>query len=168
MSKAETIRRLRLGDLQKILRSHYGYNLPDDDAGREDLVELLLPISLGPEDRRKMANAIEIYAPWMGADEAGQLIDQINRMPLSERKVSARRLGERLRVSNQEREALKLKTIKPFDKTDRELKDLRRAKDRVRDRARRRQRGQNLRQTYLANSLAKLKPWKSEGVSRAT
>ena len=49
MSRAEIIRRLRLGDLQKFLRFRYGHTLPDDDAGREDLHELLLPISLGTQ-----------------------------------------------------------------------------------------------------------------------
>ena len=107
MSKAEIMRRLRLGDLQKVLRNHYGHTLPDDDAGREDLFELLLIASLGPEGERKMANAIEVNAPWMGADEASQLTDQINRIPTYLRKRTARELGNRLRVTNHEREILK-------------------------------------------------------------
>ena len=45
------IRRLRLGDVQKVLRQRYGHTLPDDDAGREDLRELLMPISLGAGSR---------------------------------------------------------------------------------------------------------------------
>ena len=110
------------------MRSRYGHTLPDDDAGREDLFELLLSISLGPEGERKMANAIEVSAPWMGADETGQLIDQINRIPAYQRKRTARELGERLRVTNRERELLKLKTIKPFDMTDKQLKEQRKAK----------------------------------------
>lgn len=57
-AKSETMRRLRLGDVQKVLQHRYGHTLPDDDAGREDLRELLLPISLGPEAGRKMENAI--------------------------------------------------------------------------------------------------------------
>ena len=99
------------GDLQKLLRSRYGPTLPNDDAGREDLRELLLPVWLGLE--AKMPKAIEVWAPWMSADEGTQLIDQINRIPLYERKVRARRLGERLHVTNREREALKLQTIAP-------------------------------------------------------
>jgi hypothetical protein len=75
------IRRQRLGDLKKVVRWRYGHPVPDDDAGREDLRELLLPISLGPEAGRKMENAIEVWAPWMNAVEAGQLMDEINRTP---------------------------------------------------------------------------------------
>jgi hypothetical protein len=164
LTKSEIIRRLRLGDLQKLLRSRYGHTLPDDDAGREDLLELLLPISLGPEDRRKMANAIEVWAPWMGGNEAGQLIDRINRMPLYERKVGARRLGERMRISNQERERLKLKTIKPFDMTDKQLAEQRKANDRARKKRRRLAEGSKSRE----RSLARQKPWEAEGIHRAT
>lgn len=144
MSKAEIMRRLRLGDLQKVLRNHYGHTLPDDDAGREDLFELLLIASLGPEGERKMANAIEVSAPWMGADEASQLTDQINRIPTYLRKRTARELGNRLRVTNHEREILKLKTIKPFDITDKQLTEHRKARDRARkQRMRHRQRARS-------------------------
>ena len=89
-AKREIMRRLRLGDLRKLLRARCGHTLPDDDAGREYLWELLLPVSLAPEEHeRKMANTVEIWAPWLGKDEAEQLIDQINRMPARER-MSAR------------------------------------------------------------------------------
>ena len=38
---AETIRRLKLGDVMKVCRDRYGLELPDDDAGRDDL-EIML------------------------------------------------------------------------------------------------------------------------------
>ena len=50
LSKDERMRRLRLGDLRRPLRDRCGSVLPDDDAGREYLFELLLPISLGPNE----------------------------------------------------------------------------------------------------------------------
>ena len=100
----------------------------------------------------------------MGADEAGQLIDQINRIPAYQRKRTARELGERLRVSNRERELLKLKTIKPFDMTDAQLKEQRKAKDRARKRYARRRAGSKPREA----SLAKVKPWEAKGISRRT
>jgi hypothetical protein len=49
MTKVETIRRLLIGDLRRIYRYRYGAILPDDDAGRDDLELLLLPISLSPK-----------------------------------------------------------------------------------------------------------------------
>src|SRR5215470_16597951 len=108
---SEMIRRLRLANLRKLLRDRNGPILPDDDAGREYLLELLLPISVGPHADIKMPNAIEVWAPWMNKKEAGAIIDQINLMPMWQRKPTAKALGERLRVTNHERERLKLWTI---------------------------------------------------------
>jgi hypothetical protein len=89
----EAIRRRRLGDLQGLFRDRYGNRLPDDDAGREDLWELLLVASLAYNPERMMRNQIAIWAPWMGRAEAAQLRDDVNRTPIYLRKPSARILG---------------------------------------------------------------------------
>src|SRR6516225_9941684 len=107
--------------MRNYLRCRYGHTLPDDDAGREDLRELLLPISVGPNPAIKMPKAIELWAPWMSPAEAGELIDAINLMPIWLRKPSARELGKRLRVTNQMRQLWRLWTIAPYDMTDEEL-----------------------------------------------
>jgi hypothetical protein len=101
-NRAETLRRLRLGNLQKLFRHRYGPVLPDDDAGRDDLYELLLPISVGPHAEIKMPKAIEVWAPWMKQDEAEALIDRVNRTPIWDRKPDSAELGRRLRVTNAE------------------------------------------------------------------
>jgi hypothetical protein len=164
-AKREIMRRLRLGDLRKLLRARCGHTLPDDDAGREYLWELLLPVSLAPEEHeRKMANTVEIWAPWLGKDEAEQLIDQINRMPARERMPKARIVGERLRLTNEERECLRLWAIAPFDMTNAQLMEQRKTKDRVRQRQRRRLAGRKPRTA----SVARVKPWAIRGMSRAT
>jgi hypothetical protein len=167
-AKSETLRRLRLGDLQKVIRWRYGPVLPDDDAGREDLHELLLPVSLGQGDWRKMKNAIEIWAPWMNAGEALEFINRVNRTPDYLRKPTASVLGEKLRLLNHERETLGIRTIKPVDLTDEQLLEQRKAKKRARDERRRRKAGKKPRDAYLANALTRLKPWEAEGVSRRT
>jgi hypothetical protein len=96
MSKEETIRRLRLGDLQRFLRKRYGHSLPDDDAGREDLRELLLLASLAYNPERTMRSMIKTWVKWMAQTEAEQLMDDITRTPIYLRKPSARLLGDRL------------------------------------------------------------------------
>jgi hypothetical protein len=166
--RGEMIRRQRVGDLKKILRWRYGHALPDDDAGREDLRELLLPISMGREAGRKMKNAIEIWAPWMDATEAGQLIDDVDRTPTYLRKPNARELGLRQNVTNQTREALGLRTIAPSDMTPAQLVEWRKTKKRARDERRRRKAGKKPRPAYLANSLSRTKPWEMEGICRRT
>jgi hypothetical protein len=161
MGKNETLRRLRYGDLLKIMRRRYrqsGYVMPDDDAGREDLFELLLPISLGQGDIRKMRLAIGLWAPWMSAQEAEELIDRVNRTPDNLRKPSKYLLGQRLNLLTQEREAWDIRTIRPADMTDAEFAEQRKAKDRGRKQLRRRKAGSKPRE----QSLSRLQPWKHE------
>jgi hypothetical protein len=168
MRKDEMLRRLRLGDMRRYYRHRYGHTLPDDDAGREDLYELLLPISLGTEPERKMQNAVQIWAPWMRSDEAGQLFDRINRTPCHMRKPTARELGERLNLKNHERDALAIRTIAAIDLTPEQLRERRKARGRNRSRRRRRSAGSRPREIYLTNSLSRKKPWETKGISRAT
>jgi hypothetical protein len=171
-SKDEIIRRLRLGNLRTLFRHRYGTELPDDDAGREDLNELLLPISLGPKPTKMMANEIDVFAPWVGSADVETIIDFINRLPISDRKPKAEALGKRLRLTNAEREWLRVWTILPCDISREDLAEQRKAKARARSKLyRQKQRektGKPNRADYLAHSLTKTKPWKVEGISRAT
>jgi hypothetical protein len=165
VNKDETIRRLRLRDMRNYLRCRYGHTLPDDDAGREDLRELLYPISVGPNAAIKMPKAIEIWAPWMNTKEAAELIDDINLMPIWHRKPKGRELGKRLRVTDQMRQQWGLWTIKPCDLTDEQLAEWRKARDRERKRRKR----QQTRAQYLAgftNSARQTKPWLALGIKR--
>jgi hypothetical protein len=173
VNKDETIRRLRLRDMRNYLRCRYGHTLPDDDAGREDLRELLYPISVGPNAAIKMPKAIEIWATWMNTKEAAELIDDINRMSIWLRKPSARELGKRLRVTNQMRQQWRLWTVAPYDMTDEGLAEQRRANDRERKRRsrerQRQQRGQQTRAQWLAaHSVSRDKPWLVLGIGRAS
>src|SRR5262249_34193994 len=140
--------------------------LPDDDAGREDLRELLLPISVGPNADLKMPKAIELWAPWMPRDGAERLIDDINRTPIWQRKPNAKELGERLRVTNAQRERLRLWTIAACDMSQEEAQEWRGAKDRERKRGLRRARGSKPRADYEANSVNRTKPWLALGIKR--
>jgi len=49
--KWEVLRRLRYGDVLKLIRSRYGANPPDDDAARPDVMELLFLASMAPTTR---------------------------------------------------------------------------------------------------------------------
>src|SRR5262245_41410049 len=103
ISHDELMRRLRYGDLRKLVRDRNGPILPDDDAGREYLFELLLPVSLGPHADIKMKNIVEVWCPWMDKKEAGAIIDRIKQMPIWDRKPNAWALGERMRLIYPER-----------------------------------------------------------------
>src|SRR5262249_54321638 len=177
LSKDERLRRLRLGDLRKLLRDRCGSVLPDDDAGREYLLELLLPISLGPNEAVQRPGAIQIWgptdrmraeiehwAPWMSEDEARELRIEINGTPVWQRKPMARTLGERLNVPYAERARLGLRTIGPCDMTEAGMALIRKQKKRQRNKLRYAQ----SRTAYMAASLSQMKPWEQEGISRRT
>jgi hypothetical protein len=169
MSKAETIRRLRLGDLKRLLRERYGATLPDDDAGRDDLVELLLPISLRVNSPAKvMRNVIETWAPWMEAAEAYFLLQRIETMPPALRTRTAKDLGKRLNLTNCERERLGLRTIAANDMTDEQMAEWRRLKKNERNRLRMQPFRHKAGVRSQATSLSKHKPWKALGISRAS
>jgi hypothetical protein len=172
------MRRLRLGDLRKLFADRCrGRLLPDDDAGREYLKDLLLPISLGPNEAVKrsrtieiwgptdrMRREIELWAPWMSEDDTEELLDDIKLTPEWQRKPMARTLGERLQVTYAERARLQLRTIGPCDMTEAAMALIRKQKKRQRNRLRYAQ----SRAVYLAASLSQTKPWEQEGISRRT
>jgi hypothetical protein len=168
MSKWEMLRRVRLGNLRKLLRARCGPVLPDDDPGREYLHELLLAISSSPHASIKMQNAIDVWAPWLNQQEADRMIERINRTPIRQRMPTARQLGERLHLTNGERERFKLWTIAPYHMGKQELLAQRRAKAKARMRLSRQLRGIHPRAEYEATSLSRSKPWLAAGLSRRT
>jgi hypothetical protein len=169
MSKAETIRRLLLGDLRKVFRHRYGPTLPDDDAGRDDLELLLRLISLSPrEGEERMQFQIETLAPWMPETEAADLINNQLRLDLRFRRLSGKEAGKWIQLTNAERELLKAWRITPVDMTAADLAEQRKAKERARKRRKRAKTGAVPRQAYLAKAKSRLQPWKASGVSRST
>ena len=96
------------------------------------------------------------------------MTDHVNRLTIVERTPTAEQLGARLRVTNAERERLKLWPFKPVDVTDERLAEQRKAKERERAARRRRERGVKPRSAYLAELASKPRPWEAEGISQRT
>jgi hypothetical protein len=175
-SGGEQLRRTRLGELRRLFRDRYGSAvLPDDDAGREDLRELLLLASLAFNPERTMLDVMSQAAPWMWeggelTEEWAQMIDDVNRTPLYLRKPSARDLGDRQRLTDEERERLAIRTMRPHDVTDEKLIERRKTKDAARKWRERRAAKIKPRDAWLANCLSRTKPWEKlrPPVSRRT
>ena len=169
---SEALRRRRLGDLKRVLRSRYVHTLPDDDAGRDDLELLLDVVSFVANARYRMKNEVEIWAPWMSTEESYELVEHVLRKPEYLRKIKAAPLGEKLGLTYREREALGIRTIRPGDLTPEQFQEKRREKRREKDRARklrrRRRTGAKSRVVYRATSLSRQKPWERLGISRRT
>ena len=160
MRKQEIIRRVRLGHLKRLLRQRYGFELPDDDAGREDL-ELVLCLT----GDKNLMNTVEVWAPWMQTIEADRLVARIKNMPPHVRQLPPKTLGQCVRLTNVERERSSPWQIRPCDISDEEFVEQRKAKDRAR---KRRKRGSVPLEVYRARrSVNKEKPWIMQGISRA-
>jgi hypothetical protein len=169
-SKWETLRRLRFGDVRKLIIHRYGpAGCPDDDAGRPDLMELLYLASLAPAGaEKKVANLIELYAPWMQPDEAEALIQHLSVTPDYQKLRTAEELGRILHLTNADRERLKLWRIRPFDMTAEQLANQAKDRDRAHRERARRKRGIRTKAAYLAELASRPKPWAAEGISQRT
>jgi hypothetical protein len=165
----ETVRRLRYGDLVRLFRHRWGYVLPDDDAGRGDLWLLVVNLSLAEaEPEKKMHHAIEVWAPWMTPEERVAYVRHVWGLDLYQRIQTGREIGQLLRLTNAERQSLKLWQFKPIDATDEELTAHSKAMRRERRRAKSRANGVRSRQQYLADMAAIPKPWLALGITRRT
>jgi hypothetical protein len=165
----EIIRRVILGELNRIFRDRYGPEFPDDDAGRDD-IELLCKLhALHPtHGREKMKNAIEVWAPWMKKDEAELIMSDC--LVIDSRRIRPwpNELRDKIGLSTIDYERLKAWHVPPIDKTLEELAEYRKAKRSTRAESTRRKAGAKPRSIYLSNSQSRLKPWESQGISRAT
>ena len=116
-----------------------------------------------------MRREIELWAPWMSEDDADLLIDEIERMPVGQRKPTGATLAERLLVTYAERDRLRLQTIRCYDISETAMALMRKRKKRLRDRRHRLSRGAKTRAEYLANNtISKEQPWLRLGISRRT
>src|SRR4029079_305441 len=108
------------------------------------------------------------WAPWMDAERAFDLIRQIETTPIRLRLRTAKNLGERLNLTNQERERRALRTIAAADMTDEQMAEWRRVKKNKRNRLymqrARRKAGTN----SQATSISRRKPWTTLGISRSS
>jgi hypothetical protein len=165
--KWERVRRLRYGHVIKLILARYGTDgVPDDDAGRPDLMELLYLASQAPtRAAMRVANLIELYAPWMQPDESAALIEHLAIIPDYQKARTSEELGQLLHLKNVERERLRLWSIRPFDVTADAFANQSKSRSLQRRAAKRRANGVKPRAEYLAELAAKPKPWIDEGIS---
>ena len=167
-NKWERVRRLRSGHVTKLILARYGTaGVPDDDAGRPDLMELLYLASQAPAGaEKKIRHAIELYAPWMQEEEAEALMQHIATTPDYQKARTSGELGEALHLTRDERERWKLWSIRPCDVTEAEFLAQSKTRSENRRAAKRRQSGVKPRAQYLAELRRKPKPWDGSGLSR--
>ena len=166
--KWEHIRRLRYGHVLKLIRHRYGAcGVPDDDGGRPDLMELIWLASSAPVDAdKKVRHCIELYAPWMTDQESADLLELVALTPDYEKAKTSQELGNKILLTNAERERLRLYSIRPHDLTPEEFEAQSKARKKAARAAQRRRDGIKPRAEYLAECRNIPKPWLAEGISR--
>jgi hypothetical protein len=161
-----SITSLRINELNRLFAARYGHTLPDDDAGRDDIMVMAHHLARCPgEIGRRIRQWIELHAPWMTSDMAAQIIRFVLSKPI---KWRADTLAQRLGLTELERRQLGIRTIGAIDMTREERKKARRLRQRQRDLVRRRAQGARPRAEYEANSVSRSKPWLALGISRRT
>lgn len=156
---------LRLNDLARLFRSRYGIELPNDDAGREDLVIAINHLACLPHPQARIAKWIEIWTPWLTAKEQRELVPPILAYP---QRWKADALAWRLRLTMEQRTMLGITTIGAFDMNRSARIKRRRKLDRERKSRARRSKGAKPRKDYEAQSIESQMPWIDEGISRRT
>jgi hypothetical protein len=156
----------RVAVLERYLELRYGRVLPDDDAGREDLVILLNHIAQNPIDPQgKMRRTLHSWAPWMDYDERYDLVERIAAKP---RRYRAGTLGKRLRLTEEEHEIIGAETVHPFTWTDAYVRERDRATRRERKRAERAAKSSGRPRGRPKKPEGSEQPWVALGIGRAT
>lgn len=156
---------LRLNDLAKLYRARWGYELPDDDAGRDDLEIALNHLANLPHPQRRIELWAKLWAPWLTISELDQIAQPVLMRPQI---YTADALGWKLRLSAVDRQRLGITTIGAYDQSKAERTKRRKKLERQRKANARLSKGAKARKVYEAQSISRAKPWKAEGISRAT
>jgi hypothetical protein len=160
--------KVRIGDLNKLFGHRYGggklYQFPDDDSGREDL--MILVDHYSSSNPLALLRVLKARAPWATDADREALFEKASRFP---RRWTAKALGERLNLREDDRLKLKIRTIGAVDMTPGLRKRLRKIKDKGRKYLARRAANMQTRAEYLAtHTTSHDRPWEAEGISRRT
>ena len=156
---------LRLTDLARLFRGRYGHVLPDDDAGRDDLVVAINHLACLPHPQKPIEHWLEIWAPWLTIAERKTIVPPILANP---QRWKADPLAWRLRLTAADRATLGITTIGSIDENKGARKKRRKAQARKRMAKLRKSNGAISRKSYEDQSVAQQQPWISEGISRRT
>jgi hypothetical protein len=65
---------LRINEITRVFRARYGTELPDDDAGRDDLQFMFEQLAWCRDARKRMHNFAELWAKWLSPVELEALV----------------------------------------------------------------------------------------------
>lgn len=163
------IARLRMREIERLFAYRYGDQLPDDDAGMEDLTLAANQIAQmeGNAEDHILRWAWE-WAYWLFDKKDVNPVLFAKRIASSPRRYKADTLARILNLTMSSRTTLGITTIGAIDCNKQQRTELRRQRKRAYAEARRRAAGAKPRAQYEAESLSRTKPWEKLGMSRST
>jgi hypothetical protein len=151
---------LRINELEKIFTDRWGeHDLPNSPEGRDAIAILCNHCAL-LKDLGRLYAFVAARAWWMREDELAAIIERES----ANAPGDAAGLGWRLGLTMEERNRLRIRTIRAIGMTDSQIKKLR--KDAGRERSARARRADGA--TPRDESFSRTEPWKAFGVSRRT
>jgi hypothetical protein len=152
--------------LERLISARYGGQLPNDDAGADDLwIAAQLTRRLGGDISKNVVAWARRWAVWCTEAEARALAAHVVDHPYE---FTADILAQKLGLTYAERLALGITAIGSIDVERVERERLRRQRSRANEKQKRRDNGAVPREVWEENSWEKLQPWQDEGISRAT
>jgi hypothetical protein len=156
---------LRCRDLDLYFDDRYGPVLPDDDAGREDVMIYLHHLAHRQGDRQFLMHEwLDQRAPWLVGSERKAYIAKAFHHAI---RYTADVLAAKLGLTYARRQRLGITTIGSTDVLKEAREEQHKAKDRKGHEKKRRAAGCMTREEYEGQSTNRLKPWKAQGISRA-
>jgi hypothetical protein len=104
---------LRISELNRLFSARYGETMPDDDAGRDDIVVMANHLAATGREIGKCVGAwLEVRAPWYTIADLKYLVAEVATNP---QRWKADALAWRLHLTYADRQTLKIKTIGAVD-----------------------------------------------------
>jgi hypothetical protein len=156
---------LRMAEIFRVFVRYYGgAPLPDDDDGRDSLKLAFQVLSTTGDAEHSMVDVARVWAPWMPSANLQALVADVVAHP---RRFKADTVAERLRITDEIRTLLKLRTIGAIDKSADQRAAERKEQQRLVKELKRRAAGIPTIAEARATRVRK-EPWIEAGIPRST
>jgi hypothetical protein len=165
-SRPRTQAAVRISELTRLFDDRWGpMLLPDSDEGFQAARVMAHHIGRLKDAPRRISAWLHTCAPWLAMAERERLIAEVEECPL---RWTADKLAWKLKITEADRNRLKITTIGATDLPKAERIKRRKSRKNAARASARRLAGAMTRPDYLATVRRKAEPWKAEGISRAT
>jgi hypothetical protein len=164
---AMSIAVLRIKEIGYLLNHRYrrhGYTLPKSATSRDIAFAMACHLARRPKAEHRIERWLGLWCPWMAGDERTKLVARTIAKP---HRLTADKVGSLLKLTEDERNGLDIRTIGSFEISKAERAERRKETRRQREERRRRSKGAKSRAEYEELSLSSTKPWITLGMSRA-